>query len=374
MNWTVNVSNAIKNNAPKVHKILEEHPYIIEAARDLRNKKLEVINNIEMYINLVKKNVEASNGNFHFARNKEEALSIIDNIIKDKNRIVLSKSNVLYEISLREHLHNKDVWETDLGEYLVQIGNDMPSHLVAPAIHLSKDDVAGLLNKNLSDGINNNTSIEDMVKYVRDFLMEKYVNADVGITGANAIAADTGSVILVENEGNIRMDTVMPRIHIAVTGIDKIVPRLSDAFEEAMVQAAYAGFYPPTYINVTSGPSSTGDIELKKVTPATGPAEFHLILIDNGRLEASRDETMKESLLCIRCGRCYFSCPAYRLYGRKFGNPPYTGPTGIMWSAITMQDYSKSQLCMHSGGCREVCPMNIDIPKIIEKIKFLDIN
>ncbi len=374
MSWTVNVSNAIKNNAPKVRKILDEHPYIIDAAKDLRNKKLDVIENIEKYIEQVKINVEASNGHFHFAKTKNDALSIVDSIIKNKNRIVLSKSNVLYEISLREHLSNRDIWETDLGEYLVQIGNDMPSHLVAPAIHLSKDDVAGLLNKNLSNDINKSTSTEEMVRYVREFLMKKYINADVGITGANAVAADTGSIILVENEGNIRMDTVMPRIHIAITGVDKIVPRLSDAFEEAMVQAAYAGFYPPTYINVTSGPSSTGDIELKKVTPATGPAEFHLILLDNGRLDAAKDDLMRESLLCIRCGRCYFSCPAYRLYGKEFGNPPYTGPTGIMWSAITMNDYSKSQLCMHSAGCREVCPMGIDIPKVIEKIKFLDLS
>ncbi len=369
--WNVSLNKAILNNAPKVDKILRENPYINDIAKDLRERKLEVLDNIDTYIKKTGESVEKNGGNFHIARNSAEAMDIVRNIIGNRTKIVLSKSNVLYEIKLREELskEGKDIWETDLGEYLVQINNDMPAHLVAPAIHLSKKRISEILNENLDNTINENTSTEEMVKRVREFLINKYLSAEVGITGANAISADTGSVLLIENEGNIRMDTVLPSIHIAITGIDKIVPTLKDAFNEVIVQAANAGFYPPTYVNLTSGPSATGDIELQKVTPATGPKEFHVILIDNGRKEAMNSD-LKESLLCIRCGRCYFSCPAYRLYGKEFGTSPYTGPTGIMWSAIVYKQYNKSELCMHSGGCGEVCPMQIPIPKIIEKIKF----
>ena len=369
--WDVAVNRAILNNAPKVQRILDENPYIKDVAAELRKTKNVVLDNIDSYISRTEESVKRTGGHFHFAKNSEEAMKIVREILGDNTKIVLSKSNVLYEIKLREILEKdgKDIWETDLGEYLVQINHDMPSHLVAPAIHLTKDKIGKLLNRNLDSSINGNTSAEEMVSRVRKFLMEKYLGAEVGITGANAIAADTGSVLLIENEGNIRMDTVLPQVHIAITGIDKIVPTLKDAFNEVIVQASYAGYYPPAYINVTSGPSATGDIELQHVSPATGPKEFHLIVLDNGRKEAI-DSDIRDSLLCIRCGRCYFSCPSYKLYGKEFGDSPYTGPTGIMWSAITMKKYDKSMLCMHSGGCREVCPMDIDIPRVIEKIKF----
>ncbi len=369
--WDVAVNRAILNNAPKVQRILDENPYIKDVAAELRKTKNVVLDNIDSYISRTEESVKRTGGHFHFAKNSEEAMKIVREILGENTKIVLSKSNVLYEIKLREILEKdgKDIWETDLGEYLVQINHDMPSHLVAPAIHLTKDKIGKLLNRNLDSSINENTSAEEMVSRVRKFLMEKYLGAEVGITGANAIAADTGSVLLIENEGNIRMDTVLPQVHIAITGIDKIVPTLKDAFNEVIVQASYAGYYPPAYINVTSGPSATGDIELQHVSPATGPREFHLIVLDNGRKEAI-DSDIRDSLLCIRCGRCYFSCPSYKLYGKEFGDSPYTGPTGIMWSAITMKKYDKSMLCMHSGGCREVCPMDIDIPRVIEKIKF----
>ena len=369
--WDVAVNRAILNNAPKVQKILDENPYIMDVAAELRKAKNIVLDNIDSYISRTEESVKRTGGHFHFAKNSEDAMKIVREILGENTKIVLSKSNVLYEIKLREILEKdgKDIWETDLGEYLVQINHDMPSHLVAPAIHLTKDKIGKLLNRNLDSSINENTSVEEMVSRVRKFLMEKYLGAEVGITGANAIAADTGSVLLIENEGNIRMDTVLPQVHIAITGIDKIVPTLKDAFNEVIVQASYAGYYPPAYINVTSGPSATGDIELQHVSPATGPREFHLIVLDNGRKEAI-DSDIRDSLLCIRCGRCYFSCPSYKLYGKEFGDSPYTGPTGIMWSAITMKKYDKSMLCMHSGGCREVCPMDIDIPRVIEKIKF----
>ena len=227
--WDVAVNKAIVNNAPRVQQILDDNPYIKDVASELRKTKNTVLDNIESYISKTEESVKRTGGHFHYAKDSSEAMDIVREILGEKSKIVLSKSNVLYEIKLREELEKegKDIWETDLGEYLVQINNDMPSHLVAPAIHLTKDKIGKLLHENLDSTINGNTSPEEMVSRVREFLMQKYLGAEVGITGANAIAADTGSVLLIENEGNIRMDTVLPQVHIAITGIDIYVSILS---------------------------------------------------------------------------------------------------------------------------------------------------
>lgn len=210
---------------------------------------------------------------------------------------------------------------------------------------------------------------EDIVKVAREFLRQKFLTADIGITGANAVAADSGSIVLVENEGNIRMTSVVPPVHISITGVEKILPNLEYALYEALVKAAYAGLYPPTYINVTSGPSSTGDVEQKRVSPAHGPKEFHLVLVDNGRRKANEDNVLREALLCIRCGRCHFHCPVYRVLDGKWGDPPYSRPMGAMWSGVVYNDYKPSLMCTHAGNCREVCPMKINIPKVLEYLK-----
>jgi L-lactate dehydrogenase complex protein LldG len=309
------------------------------------------------------------------AKTKGDAIRIVTELVGKRNNIILSKSNVALEVGIREHLTSigKDVWETDLGEYILQIAEDSPSHIVAPALHFTKEQVGQLLNRKLDRAINENSTHEQMVASVREFLLSKYLKAEVGITGANAVAADTGSVALLENEGNIRMVTILPSIHIAITGIDKIVPSLKDAMLETMVQSGYGGLYPPSYINITSGPSSTADIEFKRVVPATGPREFHLILLDNGRTMANKDPELREALLCIKCGRCYFSCPVYRALGKDWVKPPYGGPTGAMWTAIVDRDMFPANLCTHSGGCKEVCPVGINIPRVLEHIKEMSL-
>jgi len=355
-----------------VEKILEEHPYLREAAERLREQKLKVIDNLEEYVQQTIKSVERIGGHAHLARNAEEARRIVGEIVDEDKLIVFSKTNAAYEVGLREHLQalGKEVWETDLGEFLVQVSGGWPAHIVAPAIDMTRADAAQTLTKVVA-GVDENSSVEQLVAAVRSFLMDKYLRAQVGITGANAVAADTGSVVLVENEGNIRVDTVLPPKHVVVVGVDKIVPTLRDALDEAMIQAAYAGLYPPTYVNVTSGPSSTADIEQTRITPATGPREFHMVLLDNGRLDASRRKDIREALLCIRCGRCYFTCPVYRVLGKKWVSrrSPYNGPMGVMWCYITTGDPTPAAYCTHSGNCREVCPMKINIPEIIRQIK-----
>lgn len=374
--WETAIERALANNIPKVEEILKKFPYLKDKASSLRREKAAVLDDLEKYVKQTMESIKTSGGKPYLAKNVAEAQHILREIVGSGKKIVMAKSNVAHEVDALGLLeaYGNEVTETDLGAYLIQLSGGRSSHIVFPSLHLTRESAGKLLEEKFHSGINENSTHEEIVAEVRKILRSKYVESDIGISGANAIAADTGSVILVENEGNIRMDTVFPPVHIVITGIDKIVPNLSSAMDEAMVQSAYAGLYPPTYVNITSGPSTTADIELRRVSPATGPREFHVILLDNGRLEASRDSEMKEALLCIKCGRCYFPCPVYRVLGSEWGKPPYGGPTGAMWTAIINKDFETANYCTHSGGCREVCPMEINIPKVLEHIKWLHLH
>lgn len=372
--WSVALGKSIENSVPRLDEILRNYPCIEVYAERLRQEKLNVLNHLDEYVQKTCESVKKSGGITHLVKDRGEAQRVVKEICGKEGVVLFAKSNVALELGLRESLaeDGHEAWETDLGEFLVQLAQGHPSHIVLPALYLTKEKIGTLLHDKLDASVSASSSHEELVACVRKFLFQKYVVTKVGITGANAVAADTGSVVLVENEGNIRVNTVMPNIHIAVTGIDKIVPTLEDAFLEAQVQSAYAGLYPPTYINVTSGPSSTADIESKRVTPATGPREFHLVLVDNGRSKANEDPDLREALLCIKCGRCYFSCPVYSVLGSDWMQPPYGGPTGAMWSAIVNNDTEPALLCTHSAGCKVVCPVKIDIPRVLEHIKWLN--
>lgn len=374
--WRIAVERALNNNIPKVDEILGKYTYLTKYAKELRETKMQVIENLDEYVKQAMKSIEETGGKAYLAKDASEAREILKNIVGHNKKIVLAKSNVAHEIDSIKALEEEknEVSETDLGAYLIQLSNDVSSHIVFPSLHMTRENIGKMLNEKLNSMIDENSTHEEIVAEVRNFLRERYVEADVGISGANALAADTGSVALIENEGNIRIDTVFPPVHIVITGIDKIVPTLMEAMKEVMVQSAYAGLYPPTYINVSSGPSSTADIELKRVSPATGPKEFHVILVDNGRMKASKDPGLRDALLCIKCGRCYFSCPIYRVLGREWGKQPYGGPTGAMWTAIINKDYETANYCIHSGGCKEVCPVDIDIPKVLEHIKWVSVD
>jgi L-lactate dehydrogenase complex protein LldG len=374
-NWSIAIERALENNIPKVDSILEKYPYLSTMADEIREAKLNVIGNLDSYVKMTMESIESTGGKAYLAKTVADAQEILKKIVGTGKKIVMAKSNVAHEIDTINTLESSgnSVSETDLGAYLIQLSRDESSHIVFPSLHMTREEIGRMLHKELGLQLSESSTTEEIVAAVRQLLRKKYMEADIGISGANAISADTGSVVLVENEGNIRIDTVLPPVHIIITGIDKIVPTLNDAMKEAMVQSAYAGLYPPTYLNVTSGPSSTADIELRRVSPATGPKEVHVILLDNGRMEASLDESMKEALLCIKCGRCYFSCPVYRVLGKDWGKQPYGGPTGAMWTAIVNRDYATAEYCTHSGGCREVCPMKINIPKVLEYIKWENI-
>ncbi len=372
MEWIEAIRRAVDNNVPRTMKILEEYPYVVELAKELRRAKEEVIKNIEYYVDRTMKSIERTGARAYFARDSDEARRIVGELVGSGKIVVMGKSMVAAEVGLREYLirMGNEVWETDLGEFLIQLTGDKPTHIVAPALHMTRERASQVLRERLKVNVEPDPSA--IAQAARAFLRDKFFKADVGITGANAVAADTGAVLLIENEGNIRFTTVAPPRHIVVTGVDKIVPTLHDAFKEVIVQSAYAGLYPPTYVNLVAGPSTTADVEQTRVSPSHGPREVHVVLIDNGRIKASKDPDLWEGLLCVRCGRCHFHCPTYRALDGSWGESPYVGPMGVIWTAITMgidKAGPHAMLCTHAGTCREVCPMKINIPDIIKAIK-----
>ena len=372
MEYDEAIRRAVEANVPRTMDILNKYPYVTELAKELRKAKEEVVRNLEYYVDKAMKSIQAIGARAYFAKDGDEAKRIIGDIVGKGNVIVLGKTMVGSEIGLREYLISigNEVWETDLGEFLLQLTGDKPTHIVAPALHMTRERAAKVIKERL--GVDVKPDPSEIAQAARRFLRDKFFKANFGITGANAVAADTGAVLLIENEGNIRFTTVSPPVHIVLTGIDKIVPTLHHAFIEVMVQSAYAGLYPPTYVNLVAGPSTTADVEQTRVSPSHGPKEVHVILLDNGRLRASKDDLLWETLLCIRCGRCHFHCPVYRALDGSWGESPYVGPMGIMWTAVVYgieKAGPHAMLCMHAGTCREACPMKINIPEIIQGIK-----
>jgi L-lactate dehydrogenase complex protein LldG len=239
--WDEAINRVLEPTIIKTKNILNNYKYLYDIAEKLRKAKEEVIKNFDYYIEQTIKSIEQIGGFSYLARDANEARRIVGEIVGSNKKIVMSKSMVAYEIGLRPYLISKgnEVWETDLGEFLIQLADEPPSHLLAPALHMTKERVAKLLKEKIDRNIDENKSIEELVNIVRNFLRSKFFNADIGISGANVIAADTGAVLTIENEGNIRMTSIIPPVNIVVTGIDKIVPTLEFAFYEVMIQSAF---------------------------------------------------------------------------------------------------------------------------------------
>jgi len=257
--------------------------------------------------------------------------------------------------------------ETDLGEYIIQLAHERPSHIIAPAIHKTKGQVAELFSRELNrPGLPADPEV--LTKIAREELREKFLQADLGITGANFAIADTGTVVLVTNEGNGRMATSLPRVHVAVMGVEKIIPSMTDlAVFLAILAKSATGQKLSVYTTLVQGPRRPGELE--------GPDEFHLVLLDNGRI-AQIAGTLRESLYCLRCGACLNVCPVYRQIGGHAYGYTYPGPIGILLTAMLNGPRSVKELAHASslcGACADACPVRIDIPRmLIELRKELD--
>ncbi|MCE4604791.1 MAG: LUD domain-containing protein [Aeropyrum sp.] len=276
------------NNQKKVREILESNPILVEKAKRVARVKRDSVRMLADLVDKAARSLERNGARVYYAETAEDAREIVSKIVGRGKTVVMSKSMAAEEIDLRRHLEalDNEVWETDLGQLLVALEGRKPMHTVAPAIHMTRERAARIIRDKLGIELDPR-DVEGMVYAVRRFLREKFFKADVGISGCNSLAADTGTLVLVENEGNIRMVSSTPEKHVAIAPIDKIVPTIWDAIDVALVQAAYAGFWPPTYISLISGPSATGDIEQIKVHGAHGPRELHVVLLDNGRMSAS---------------------------------------------------------------------------------------
>ncbi|MBS7640523.1 MAG: LUD domain-containing protein [Candidatus Bathyarchaeia archaeon] len=369
----LSLKRSIDNFFHSINNVLKNNPVLIKTAEHIKSIREKTLENIEYYIDKAIKSINATGAYAYFAKDRDFALEIVDKIIgSGKKVIVKAKSMVTEEIMLREYLVEKghEVYETDIGEFLIQISRGKPMHVIVPALHLSRERVADLLR---SVGLNvRGATHEEIVSCIRDFLKEKFIKADVGISGANAIAADTGSIFLVHNEGNISKVIMSPPIHIVIAGVEKIVPTFTDAMLQVMVQAGYAGLYPPTYIDVVSGISSTADIEYYKVYGVHGAKEIHVILYDGGRIRALKDRDLMVQLRCLKCGRCQVSCPIWGICGNIWGGRVYGGPMGIGWTAI-VEGIEAAELiswfCLLCSACKELCPVKVDSAEISRKLR-----
>ena len=325
--------------------------------------KAHTIERLDYYLDLVDKSVRRNGGHVHFADDAEQANRIVLGIARQNNvkSVIKSKSMVSEEMGINPLLTAAgiEVVETDLGEYIIQLAGDTPFHIIAPAIHKTKQEVSELFEKWLQSTPTDD--IERLCGIAREVLRKKFAGADMGISGANFIVAETGTVTLVTNEGNGRMTTSVPRVHVAIAGMEKILPALEDLplFLRLLPRSA-TGQRITSYNTFVGGPRAGSDED--------GPEEFHLILVDNGRLALLKDEVLRESLSCIRCGACLNHCPVYRKVGGHAYGWVYSGPIGavitpVMTDAKQAKDLPyASTLC---GACRDVCPVKIDIPRLL---------
>ncbi len=325
--------------------------------------KWRVIENLDKYLLEFESNFTKRGGKVIWARNAEEAIQELLKILQKANAktVVKAKSMTTEEIRVNEALTEEGIEsiETDLGEFIVQLRGEHPYHIVTPAMHLSKEDVAKTFNQKFNMPLA--STPKEITAFVRERLREKYQKADVGISGANFLIADTGSVAVTENEGNALMSISFPRIQIAIAGIEKLIPSLTDLDLFWPLLATHGtGQNITVYNSISSGPRQDGEID--------GPEEMYVILLDNGRTNLLTSPDQRQALSCIRCGACLNACPIYKGVGGHSYGSTYSGPIG---SVITphlegMEQFKHlsyaSSLC---GRCTEVCPVKIDLHKLL---------
>jgi len=354
---------------------LDDYEQLKEEARAIKEDAIERLPEL---IDQLTAAVEANGGEVYLAEDAADANQYVREVVDDSggSTVVKSKSMTTEEIELNEALRadGVDVWETDLGEFVLQVAEETPSHIVAPAIHKSRDAIAELFNERFSPE-EPLTSAEELTRFAREHLGERVEEADVGVTGANFLTADTGTMALVTSEGNARKCAVTPDVHVAVAGVEKIVPRVSDLqpFVE-LIGRSGTGQDITSYVSLFSSPVDSPPVEFDSPDePGFGGTdsedrEFHLVLLDNGRMEMRTDEVLRETLYCIRCSACLNSCANFQsVGGHAFGGETYSGGIATGWEAgVHGQESAKefNDLCTGCSRCVNQCPVKIDIPWI----------
>jgi L-lactate dehydrogenase complex protein LldF len=357
INFNINKYNAV------VPQGKQQFSNVMAAREMAKNVKHKAIEHLDTYLEQFEKIITARGAKVIWANDSQDALDAIGKICKEKNckTLVKSKSMVTEEIHLNKYLEDNGIEsvETDLGEYIQQLDGEAPYHIVTPAMHKSKEDVARLFADKL--GVPGGLSPEELTQVARKNLRQKYVDAEVGVTGANFILADIGGLAVTENEGNGRLSCGIPKTHIVVVGIEKVLPSINDlALFWPLLSTFGTGQKVTVYNTIISGP--------KQANETDGPEDMYVILLDNGRTNLLANPSSREALYCIRCGACLNACPVYKNIGGHAYETTYSGPIG---SVITphlsgLNDYKHlsyaSSLC---GNCTEVCPVRINLHELL---------
>jgi L-lactate dehydrogenase complex protein LldF len=357
INFNIGRYNAV---VPAGKKQFDNIDFVRERAKNL---KWKAIASLDSQLEKFEAEITARGAKVIWAETAEQAREEVLKICQEKNcrSLVKSKSMVTEEIKLNEFLKEHDIKsvETDLGEYIQQLDDEPPYHIVTPAMHKSKEDVAKLFAEKL--GTEPTLTPEQLTLVARQILREKYLEAEIGITGANFIIADAGAIAVTENEGNARLSCAWPKTHIVIAGIEKVIPSLTDLALFWPLLATYGtGQTITVYNTIVTGPKQPGETD--------GPEEMYVILLDNGRTNILANEKARESLYCIRCGACLNACPVYKNIGGHTYSTPYSGPIG---SVITphlknMSEWKHlsyaSSLC---GNCTEVCAVKINLHELL---------
>jgi L-lactate dehydrogenase complex protein LldF len=331
---------------------------------DIRQHTIE---NMDVYLTRLEAAVLSVGGHVHWAETAEDARRIVLQIAKENNikTVVKSKSMATEEIELNHALEAGGVesLETDLGEYIIQLAGTGPSHIIVPAVHLKKEEIAALFSEKLN--INAPSDPIELARIAREVLRAKFLNADMGISGGNFLIAETGTLVMVTNEGNGRMCTTMPDLHIAVVGIDKVIPDWESltVFLKLLARSA-TGQKLSTYTQFITGP--------RHADGEFGPKEFHLVLLDNGRSKILKDPIGRDVLKCIRCGACANVCPVYKNVGGFAYGSFISGPIGAILTPQMNGTQTARELPYAStlcGACADVCPVKIPIPTILRHLR-----
>ncbi len=366
-----NLQKALKNATDRFRTLREKATSKFDGWENLRTRasaiKKATIEHLDRYLEILEANLTKSGGIVHWAKDADEACAIILEIARKSNvkSVVKSKSMTTEEIELNYAFERAGIKiiETDLGEYIIQLAKERPSHIIAPAIHKTKSDIAKLFSEKLN--VSPNLEPDQLTKVAREKLRNEFLSADMGISGVNFAVAETGTIVIVENEGNARLTTTIPKVHVALMGIEKVIPRFEDlpTFLNILARSA-SGQKMSTYVSFITGPKRSIDLD--------GPDELHLVILDNGRSNILAYEETRESLYCIRCGACLNVCPVYRKVGGHSYGWIYSGPIGaIITPQLLGIDKAPdlpfaSSLC---GACKDVCPVKIDIPRVLLELR-----
>ena len=333
----------------------------------VKKSRLKNLEHLDILLAELAAGVRARGGRVYFAATAQDAIDYTLTVARNNSvrRVVKGKSMISMEIGIDPALEEEgiEVVETDLGEYIIQLAGDKPSHIIAPCIHLDRHQIGELFADKLAMEYTNDPPALTLA--ARKALREKLLTADMGLTGCNLAIAETGKISLVSNEGNIRMATTMPPVHVALMGMERIVATLEEHQETLQLLTRGAALQKlSTYVSFTGGPAGAGDPD--------GPKQFHLVIIDNGRSKILADPEFREVLACIRCGACLNICPVYGRIGGHAYNSPYCGPIGAVITPLLDGINKHADLCKGEtlcGACKDICPVQIDLPRMLAALR-----